>query len=260
MIQHRVRAADHAAVLLDRDFDVAPCDVDRQPSNRPRAPPPRASAPRPSSVRLAWLAASCCSIRFSTSLPNLRVRRRHARGGGGARGFLDDPRDVHHDDLRPGRRRSAPAVRRRRSAVSAAAGLDRRGAASTEGWGSARCRSPRPASGGAGTSGAGWNSTRSTSAAVSPSSGATLSRTVCGSGLNGRSGEAGAGDEEPVHAAPDVGSHHFHATADVGRALSGFALSGLLERTHRRRVREEGDGRERHDREQQKCDDQPCSE
>ena len=39
-------------------------------------------------------------------------------------------------------------------------------------------------------SGAGWNSTRSTSAAASPSSGATLSRTICGSGLKGRCGDA----------------------------------------------------------------------
>ena len=37
--------------------------------------------------------------------------------------------------------------------------------------------------GGVGTSGTGWNSTRSTSEAVSPSIGATLCRSICGSGL-----------------------------------------------------------------------------
>ncbi len=138
-------------------------------------------------VRLAWLAASCCSMRFSTSWPIF--------GSAGATPAAAAAR-VASSTIRgmsmtitsdPG---GGGPRRRSRGDPSAPArpGPPRRGVDGGIGIGTLSVTTA--GAGGGGTSGAGWNSTRSTSAAVSPSRGATLSRTVCGSGLNGRSGDA----------------------------------------------------------------------
>ena len=106
--------------------------------------------------------------------------------------------------------------------------------------------------------GIGWNSTRSTSAAASPSIGATRCRIAADS----RRGARGAArlDEHPVHAAPDVGGDALHAPADVDGALRRFAPRRVLERVDPGPVGDERDGAQRDHRQQQEGDDQPGTE
>ncbi len=145
-----------------------------------RRPPARAAASRVISsarrVRLAWFAASCCSIRFSTRRPIFGSAGATPWAAAACRASSTMRGMSMTMTCEPGggpRRPSPPGPPPRRGAEG--------------GIGTGTLSGDGPA--GPGSPGAGWNSTRSTSAAVSPNSDPSRSRRAWGSGLNGCCGE-----------------------------------------------------------------------
>jgi hypothetical protein len=69
-----------------------------------------------------------------------------------------------------------------------------------------------------------------------------------------------AGDEQPVHPAPEVRGDGLHPPPHVRGTVGRLLLRRAFERRDRGGVRQQRDRRERHDREQQERDDQPGAE
>ena len=267
-VQHRIGTPDDAAVLLNVHLDVASFDADRQ------------GLPVPAR---GGLARERFGHGVESLLPgrellldalfdhraDLRIGRGDAGGRGGARRFLDDPRNVHDDDLGSGWRRNI----RRPSAVPRAAGPVR-----CAGWGrkTGPPHSPAPPAwvrrdGDRDAVGIGYRRSgrdvrrRVKLHAIHQRGGVAEQRRDARAhrlriGIEGTLRRCRSGDEQAVQPAPDVGRNHFHAPADVGGTLRRLALCRQLERVDGGQVGDQRHRGKRDDRHQDERNDQPCSQ